>query len=138
MQVKTLPEIQGGVESWGYDGRYRLYTNEHVEFDALPPYADGGPAMVVVDGYSMSTSNVSGFSSRAVLAADDGMFTLNLSMPIRDGVGSMAPILRFDKHELDGTKYATRHDASRAAFDAGTLAFMVYERDAAKWGLPVG
>jgi hypothetical protein len=130
--VTSAPQIEGKREPWG-DSRYRIYTHEHISFDALPSYRDGGPATVVVDGYSMSTSSVSGFSSRSVLAADDGMHTLSLSKPIR---GDECEITRFDKHPLDGTKYAIERDAKRAAFDAGALAFMVYERDAAKWGLP--
>lgn len=136
MQVKSAPAIQGEREPWR-DGRYRIYTHEHLDFDALPSYRDGGPATVVVDGYSMSTSSVSRvLSSASVIAADDGMRTLNLSTPILDGEGSTAVITGFDKHPLDGTRYATDVDARRAAFDAGALAFMVYERDAAKWGLP--
>jgi hypothetical protein len=128
MQVTSVPKLQS-------DGRYRLYTSEHLDFDALPSYRDGGPSLVVVDGYCMSTSSVSGFSSRAVLAADDGMHTLSLSKPVR---GFEWDITRRDKHPLDGTKYATAPDARRAAFDAGAMAYMVYERDAAKWGLPTG
>lgn len=127
MQVRSLPPQVEGVT------RYRLYAREHIDFDALPSYHDGGPAMVVINGYQTSTSNLSGFSSAAALSADDGKYTLNLSKPVRGPGGGIAG---FDKHALDGTKYDTAREASRAAYDAGALAFMVYERNAAKWGLP--
>lgn len=79
MQVKAIPAIQGKRYSWS-DGRYRIYTRDHIDFDTLPSYDDGGPATVVIDGYSMSTSTLSrALSSPEVVAADDGMHTLNLS-----------------------------------------------------------
>lgn len=122
------PELQG--EDWGWtDGRYRLYTVDHVPFDFFPEYPEG-PASVVHTTWCKSTSRLDRFfSSPSVVAADDGLVTLNVyrfSGPT-DRTG--------ERHPLDGTKYATTRDADRAAYEAGVTAFMVYERDAARFGL---
>lgn len=128
MKPITLPPLQGTAYSW-HDGRYRIYTVEQLPFDALPAHSDGGPAMVAHTEWGMSTSSLSAWmSSPSVAAADDGKHTLRVSRTVgADGV---------ERHELDGTRYDTNRDASRAAYEAGLLGFMVYERHAAKWGLP--
>lgn len=121
----TLPALKG-------DGRYRVYTVEHLPFDALPAYDEGGPATVRGDEWNVSTSHLSAaFASPSVVAADDGMYTLSVFKFTHPGGG--ADLVR---HPLDGTKYATRRDANRAAYEAGLLGFMVYESDAPSYGLP--
>ena len=132
----SIPAERGEAHG-SYDGRYRLYTVEHLPFDALPGYSHGGPSTVVTDGWSMSTSSICRFlSSASVAAADDGKHTLSLRR-LRDGAdhNSYDPEA-WEKHELDGGRYALRSDASEAAYNVGALAFMVYHRDAPKWGLP--
>jgi hypothetical protein len=128
----ALPAVEGELWSWR-DGRYRLYTVDHVDFDALPAYGDGGPAKVVLDGWAMSTSSLSrALSSPSVVARDDGMHTLNIDRVVNERPGGGSA----DRHPLDGTRYATYRDADRAAYGAGIVGFMVYERDAAGFGLP--
>lgn len=108
--------------------RYRLYTVEHLPFGALPSYRDGGPASVAMPGWSKSTSTVSRlFSSSEVVA--DGTVTLNLRhyQPVTGG---------YEPHALDKTTYATQADADRASYEVGASAYMVYDCDAADWGLP--
>lgn len=132
--LTSVPEQRGEIRTYGGDGRYRLYTIEHLPFDALPSYSDGGPATVTNDGWSMSTSsNCRIFSSPSVNAADDRMHTLRLTT---HPVGVPWSLENDVKHPLNGTKYATAADAKRAAYEAGGIGFMVYNRDAAKWGLP--
>lgn len=111
------------------DGQYRLWTiGNGLDFDALPAPRDGGPAMVVLHGWNMGTSTLArSTSSPGVTAADDGMHTLILWH---------GPATQPVRHSLHGRKYATRRDAERAAYNAGTTAFMVYEAEAARWGLP--
>lgn len=131
MFIETVPAMHGEIHEYGYDGRYRLYTVDHLPFDALPSYGDGGPAKVVLDPWGTSTSSLCGFmSSPSVAAADDGMVTLNV---YRVDSPASQPMVR---HPLDGTRYATTRDADRAAYEAGVTAFMVYEREAARFGLP--
>lgn len=143
--VTTKPAIQGrGPSAPGdYDGRYRLYTVDHVPFDRFPSYSDGGPSTVTHNGWNISTSSTCRvFSSPSVVAADDGMHTLRVT---RDGryvdtgvIGPHGtPVKEYvvTRHPLDGTKYATKRDADRAAYEAGALAFMVYEKNAAKYDL---
>lgn len=133
MQVKSLPQLEGTVQTWR-DGRYRIYTVEHIDFDTLPQYRDGGPPMIAINGYNVSYSTLSRmFSSANVIAADDGLHGLSIFTTLYDQDGMYAGS---ERHELDGTRYATQRDASRAAFEAGALGFMVYERDVERLGLP--
>ena len=110
------PSIEGTSDKWG-DGRYRVYTIEHIPFDTLSPWNAGGPRMVTIDGWGVSK---------------DGYKDVTLS------------VFRFDHMTrssatphptLDGATYATFLDADRAAYEAGVLGFMVYERDAERFGL---
>ena len=96
----------------GANGGYRLYTVEHLPFDALPEYMDGGPPLVVIDPWAVSTSFPTDDS-------DGPQYTLH------------ARTVDMEPHPLNGSRYATRRDADRAVYDAGLLAFMVYEREAA-------
>lgn len=136
MQVTSLPQVQGAHEGWR-DGRYRIYTAEHIDFDALPSYSDGGPAKVAHDGWCVSYSSLSrAMSSASVIAADDGMHTLSIHRGAHYEQVDGETRYVAEYHPLDRTKYALQSDAQRAAFEGGATAFMVYERDAAKWGLP--
>ncbi len=116
----TTPPVEGQIFPTGYDGRYRLYTIAHLPFDALPSYAEGGPAKVVLDPWDVSTTSPT--------EGEGGRVTLNVYPATSRQTG--------ERHPLDGTRYDDREDADRAAYDAGLLAFMVYERDAARYGLP--
>lgn len=126
------PMLRGAIYPGGYDGRYRLYTVDDVPFNRFPEYP-AGPSTVVVDGWSKSTSSLSRiFSSPSVVAADDGLHKLRLTR--HDGTGAVV-----ERHALDGGKYRSQREATRAAYEAGCLAFMVYEKDADRYGLnPTG
>ncbi|MFI7608467.1 hypothetical protein ACIBTV_25405 [Micromonospora sp. NPDC049366] len=126
----SLPPLQG--QTWdNFDGRWRLYTVEHLSFDALPECGKGGPAKVAATNWTVSASSVSrALSSPGVVAADDGMHTLQV-IRLCGPTGS-----DIEQHPLNGTKYASADEAWRAAYGAGLLGFMVYEGDAARFGLP--
>jgi hypothetical protein len=129
MTTTSQPELRG-MQTASYDGRYRLYTADHLPYDALPRYRDGGPATVTLEPWSVSYSGLDRmFSSRSVVEADDGQWELHVYRVI-----SQSPYAN-EKHPLYGTKYPTMDDASRAAYEAGCLGLMIYEKDAAKWGL---
>ena len=130
MTTTHAPEIHGSATEYR-DSRYRLYTVEHLPFDALPSYRDGGPSTVVVNGWSTSTSSLCGvFSSPSVVAADDRKFTVSAH---RVGDYSNPGAQYAPKHPLDGQKFGTQTDADRALYEAGLTAKMVYLRDAHKW-----
>lgn len=119
----SKPELQG----FSKERQYRLYTVEHVPFETFPAYAEGGPATTAHTEWSVSGSYLNrALSSPSVVAADDGLYTLH----VYRFEGSVTASI---KHELDGTKYATDREATKAAYEAGVLAFMVYERDEAQW-----
>lgn len=137
IELTATPDLQGEQWASGYDGRHRLYTHEHIAFDALPDYREGGPATVTNGDWSMSVSSVCvALSSPSVaaeaLANPATRYTLNAS---RDGHYEAGRYVS-ERHPLDGTTYASDRAARRAAFDAGIIAYMVYERDAARLGLP--
>lgn len=74
-------------------------------------YDEGRGSLVADDGWSVSYESLSRWlSSRP----DDGKVTLNLR---HNGV----------PHVLNGTKYTTQEEASRAAYAAGALAWMTYD-----------
>jgi hypothetical protein len=126
------PALHGIVHEDGYDGRYRLYTSNHLSFDALPAYDEGGPRTAPIDGWTVSTTITSiGLPGHAV-SANDGRVTVGAHRGGFPG-SKYTP----ERHELDGTDYPTQRDAERALYEAGLTAFMVYERDAARYGLNV-
>lgn len=129
-----LPPLEGKLWSTR-DGRYRLYTVDSLPFDALPAYCDGGPAQVAHTDWAVAfprTCRV--FSSPSVVAADDGMITLDAcKIPLNLDLTKDPLVV---EHPLNGTKYPTQRDADRAAYNAGLTAFMVYERHARRYGLP--
>lgn len=127
MDRNDYPPVKGTKYS-SFDGRYRLWTISEIPFNWFPAYADGGPSQVVIDGWSKSVSYLDGFfSSPSVAAADDGKVTLHLRKIAQDGTR--------EPHPLDGSKYDTKEDADRAAFEAGCTAYMVYLRDEGRYGI---
>jgi hypothetical protein len=115
----TLPTTEGRTYP-DHDGRYRLYTiASGVDFDSMPEYADDGPALVAVGDWHVSTSSGGGRPDVHTLHVWRG-----------DPFAST-------RHRIDGTEYPTRRDADRAAYDAGVHGFMVYEKYAFGYGLPV-
>lgn len=113
-----LPPLQGRLSPHGYDGRYRLYTVDRLPFDALPPYEEGGPAKVVLNPWGCSTES----------SCCDDKITLKIYR-VDGSVGQP-----MERHPLYGTRYDTRRDADRAAYNAGVTAFFVFEKDAASYG----
>lgn len=104
----------------GANGDYLLYTVDHVPFSDVRAYMDGGPPLVVLDDWAVSSSFPNG--------DDDNPVTLNARTIGED----------MTRHPLHGTRYPTCRDADEAAFNAGLLAFMVYTHEAAQHGLPTG
>jgi hypothetical protein len=98
----ALPPLEGVSRR-----KYRCYGIEHVPFDTYPDYWDGGPSIVVRDGWGVSYRSgggIQGYELRAYRVPFPGA-----------------------KHELHGTRYADQRSATRAAYEAGLLAFLVYE-----------
>jgi hypothetical protein len=114
-----LPRLQGGSPNT----LYRLYTVEELPWDAVPTYAEGGPACAVIGGWHVAYQQEGGEPIWQLLCR-------KLSMRY-DSIGQIA-----ERHPLHGTHYPTLQDAQRAAYEGGALARMVYERDAARFGLP--
>jgi hypothetical protein len=111
---------------------YRLYTIQHVPFDRFPVHEDGGPALVPHGPWRVSYSrHVRVSFSPAIAARGDGKVGLSVHrFEGNDPVGGA--IVR---SELDGTRYPTGREATRAAYEGGYLAFMVPEQDAPRFGL---
>ena len=123
----TVPPLSGLID---FRGGYRLWAvGSGLAFDALPAYADGGPSLVPVAGWNVSTSRLCRvLSSPSVVADDDGMYELSLWC---------GHYREPERHALHGTRYADKREADRVAYEAGALAFMVYDDHAAsRYGLP--
>lgn len=111
------PELKGS----SLHGGYRLYTRDELPFDDVPAVIDGGPATVVIDGWGVSYStNIEWPGGRPNAAETDGRWQLK-------AYKFEGPEEGFARHEIDGTIYEDRREATRAAYEAGLLAFMVYE-----------
>lgn len=114
----SVPPLHGGeMESrhGGYGSRYRLWTAANgLDFDAMPPHDQGGPYMTAVDGWIVSTTTTSGRPG--------------VNLGVWRG-GYRAP----ERHALHDTRYDSGRDASRAAYQAGVTAFMVYEQAASRY-----
>jgi hypothetical protein len=102
----TLPPLQQTLP--GRSREYRLFNREFVDYDDLA----GLHSRVTTDGWGVSYTSVYGEGDRVTLHIYD-------TAKLHAG-GDY-------KHPLYGTTYDTLEDASRAAFDVGALAFMVYE-----------
>lgn len=98
-----------------FRGGHTLYTVDDVPFDHFPQYADGGPAMVVVDGWNVSVS-----TGAHIDGAVSGAFKVLIETPYTT--------LR---HPLDEKPFPTQEAAKQAQYEAGLIAFMVY--DDSKW-----
>jgi hypothetical protein len=132
----VLPPLEGDlIDSLG-DYRYRLYTVAELPFDALPAYPAGPARVAHTDWHTATSSLCHGLSSPSVVAADDGMVAVRATRGGYNKDGQYDPAL-VERHELDGQRFATQHAADRAVYEAGLTAFMVYERDAARFGLPI-
>lgn len=118
LDLDRLPATSGSIAP-ERDGRYRLYTADVLPFDAVPAYP-AGPALVAHTTWGVSTST------------GDGIDGAQLNVH-RFASGAAGP---GERHELDGHLYRTYRDAQHAAYDAGVLAFMIYHKDAPRWGLP--
>lgn len=127
------PQMQGQKYDW-HDGRYRIWTVNEVPYGRFPTYADHGPSavpMVTHTEWGVSYPRLCRvLSPPSVVAADDGKIELSISR-IVEKPGNYDVI----RHPLDGTKYDTDSDAQRAAYEAGVVAYMVYVKDEAKYGL---
>lgn len=93
-----------------------IYTFEDIDFDKVVPYSEGGAPLVVLNGWSSSSTQRIGFMSSPGLPVEDKPVTLS--------VHHTATKVR---HPLDGTKWATRTEADRAKFEAGVIGFLVTE-----------
>jgi hypothetical protein len=122
IRTLTIPVLRGKhYDAGNHDGRYRLWTHaDGLDFHALPAYEDGGPAMVVIDGWCTSTMSPTDdpdlpheFSAHRGITTDSAEY-----------------------HPLHGTRYATRQESDWAAYDAGLLGFYVKESDHTRYGLP--
>lgn len=88
------------------EDRYVLQTVADVPFGHYPSWENGGPSLVVVDGWGTSCSHGDGI---------DG-YRINAYRVPWTG----------EHHELDGTCYPTRELADEAKYNAGLIAHMVY------------
>lgn len=114
---ETLPPLQ---HPGGLHGGYRLFNVHDVTWElgcTLSPRNADGRGTVVIDGWGVSYSTGS-WERRP--GDGDGAVRLN-------AYKYHGPEEGFENHELYGTTYDTQVEASRAAFEAGLLAFMVYE-----------
>jgi len=131
MDIAAYPPIKGTKYDW-YDGRYRIWTVNDIPFDRLATNEYDRPGMVTHTEWGVSYPRMRRvLSSPEVVAADDGKIELSISRIEHKPEGGCDII----KHPLDGTRYDTDRDVSRAAYEAGVIAFMVYVKDEAKYGL---
>ncbi|MBQ1048458.1 hypothetical protein KBX50_08265 [Micromonospora sp. C51] len=115
-QPASVPELKGERTSHR-DGRYRVYTREHLPFDALP---EGHPGALVSLDWSVAVTR----EGRC------GEYTYAVgAVRLVDGKDLV-------QHALEGTPCESYRDGYRIAYEAGLLGFMVYEYDAARYGLP--
>lgn len=125
----TVPPMKGQAYGGWLDLRHRIWTAANgLRFDDVPTSYEGGPAEVPLDGWHLSAQSTTRFPRSASLFADDRGPTT-----IRVWRGNPAT---GERHPLDGTEYVTGRDADRAAYKAGLIGFMVYDKDAADYGLP--
>lgn len=116
----TLPPLQGG----GFRGGYRLFNVRDLPWDErtrVLARAEDGRGTCVIDGWGVSyTTGQTWEGGNPGRAAD--IAGVRLSAYKWEG-----PEEGFELHELNGTTYSTKAEATRAAYEAGLLAFMVYE-----------
>lgn len=105
----TLPDLQQTLP--GRSRPYRLFTREHVDFDTF--YGIHG--LVTRDRWGVSYSQPMDENWKRTGEIEIHVYD------VRSTPGET------EKHPLYGTRYLSEVAARRAAFDAGVLAFMVYE-----------
>jgi hypothetical protein len=105
-----VPELVGNLTR-NHDGRYRMWTVDHIPFDEIPAYDPGtGVGLVAVDGWGLNWYG-------------DALYAYRKETD--------------EYHPLHGQRgYSTRNDANRAWYDAGLMGLMAYENVAAQFGLP--
>jgi len=114
--IASVPPLRGRCYG-DFDGRYRSWTHAHgLQFDDVPSHEHGGPVLVG-NGWDCS------------IGPHDDEVTLR---------ASRGQARARETHPLDGHRFPTVRDAQRAAYAAGLLAYQVYERHAAAYGLPTG
>ena len=114
----------------GMAGAYRVYTYASgLPFGALPPWLDGGPGRVSVGSWCVSTSSWCAALSTPGTGPDGPPVTLNATRRV-------AGVL--ERHPLDGTGFDAVAEADRAAYNAELIGYMVYDHEAAGYGLPTG
>lgn len=97
---------------------YEFFTAEDTPFEDKVDLPES--ALVTTDDWCVSYTSLDRvLSAPEVVAEDDGKVMLRIHRPF----GGYGP--GGDKHPLYGTKYDTRRDASKAAYEAGALKFMV-------------
>lgn len=107
----TLPDLQQTLP--GRSREYRLFTRDHVAFDTFY----GIHNLVTCDRWGVSYSQE---------LDPDWKRTGKTELRVYDVRSTPGET---EKHALYGTTYLSEVAARRAAFDAGVLAFMVYEED---------
>lgn len=95
---------------------YTLYTVADVPWGTFPSWDHGGPALVVVDGWGTSRTTGDGIDGHRVSA-------YKVPIQIRPG----APDGGIVYHWLNGVICPTREQADRLRYEAGLLAYFVYD-----------
>lgn len=112
----SLPTLKGS----GFRGGYRMYTVDHIPFDALPAYSDGGPGMATHNGWCVSYE----------MGGEPGVV-----LHVYRSYADSEPVPG-KHHALYGTRYDDEQSARRAAYEAGAVGFQVFDEHAPLWGLP--
>jgi hypothetical protein len=126
--ITKLPPLHGKIYDDGYDGRYRLWTVSDVPFDFFPSRKKGGPNFTVHTKWRKSLTTT--YDS---ITYENQIGGVELNISRFDDMTLKTP--QRIAHPLDGTEWETEEEADRAAYEAGVIAFMVYVRDEAKYGI---
>lgn len=106
MASRTLPDLQQTLP--GRSRPYRLFTVDHCDWEDFAP-----ERVVVNDRWGVSYRHTYGRDGWVLSVYDVS------GMP-EEGI---------EYHALNGTEYDSKEEASRAAWEAGVLAFMIYEEN---------
>lgn len=121
--MKTATNVPPIIQSVPGSRPYRLYTIEHVPYGAFPRYRDGGPSMVAYDGWSVSTSSQTTAFGGTI--TEPGHKVRVMRNPCR--LGEPYDATKTEQHPIDGQVFATDDEAVQAQYEAGVLAYMVFE-----------
>ncbi len=115
--VPTSRPPAHGKEYWHLNMRYRLWTAATgLRFDDMR--VDDGPSVVPVDsGWHVSYTVPMGWTPALADVHDGKVELLVWRGDYRDP----------ERHPLNGSRHDTMRDAHRAAYEAGLIAFMIYE-----------